>query len=179
MRNQRSRVLLAAFSTLVFILTAGSAWAQYTETVLYTFGGTPDGGDAQTGLVADATGNFYGTTTYGGNLVCFSGNGCGAIYKLSPATGSDWTETVIYSFNGKEDPTGGAFPWSGLILDAAGNLYGEASNAGPGCCGTVFKLSPNSDGTWTYTLLYGFQGALGSVRDGNEPTGGLILASNG
>jgi uncharacterized repeat protein (TIGR03803 family) len=172
-------ILPLALLAVVFTFTA-SALAQYQETTLYTFSGTPNGGDAQTGLVADGAGNFYGTTTYGGNSVCFDGNGCGTVFKLSPASGGGWTETVIYEFNGQGSSTGGAFPWSGLIFDSAGNLYGEASNAGPGGFGTVFRLSPSSGGTWTYTVLYGFEGALtAGTHDGDEPTGGLIFDAKG
>jgi len=63
---------------------------------------------------------------------------------------------------------------TGVIADAAGNLYGAAPFGGgkqePNCtdydgCGVVFKLSPKSDGTWSETILYAFQGG----SDGSEP----------
>jgi uncharacterized repeat protein (TIGR03803 family) len=51
-----------------------TAW---TETVLHTFRGT-NGEAPEGGLIADAAGNLYGTTAYGG------ANGEGAAFKLTP-----------------------------------------------------------------------------------------------
>jgi uncharacterized repeat protein (TIGR03803 family) len=61
-------------------------------------------------------------------------------------------ENVILRFN----QTLGANPYSGLVADAAGNLYGTTTIGGTANCGTVFELSPGSDGKWTETLLYSF-----------------------
>jgi len=46
---------------------------------------------------------------------------------------------VLHSFTG--GPTDGASPYSRLIRDAAGNLYGTTSFGGAFDYGTVFKLS--------------------------------------
>src|SRR5207248_3167096 len=69
------------------------------ETVLYRFTGGTDGAFPAAGLIRDAAGNLFGTTQSGGNPSCFSGNGCGVVFKLDP-TGK---ETVLYTFTGGLD----------------------------------------------------------------------------
>ncbi len=66
------------------------------------------------GLIFDDAGNLYGTTGAGGTY------GYGTVFELTPAAGGGWTEQVLHNFN---DADGGK-PQAGLILDAAGNLYG-------------------------------------------------------
>ncbi len=107
-------------------LATSQASAQ-TLTTIYTFTGG-DGANPHAGLIADAAGNLYGTTVYGG------ANGNGTVFKVTP-TGS---ETVLYSFTGGSD---GANPEAGLIADASGNLYGTTANGGSNGVGTVFKLA--------------------------------------
>jgi len=50
-------------------------------------------------------------------------------------------------------------------MDANGNIFGSAEFGGnPACndgCGVVFELTPNSNGTWTESVLYTFAGAPG------------------
>ena len=144
------------------------------ETILYNFTGQADGGNPYAGVILDSSGNLYGTTGYGGDTSCGtqSGQGCGTVYKVD----SSGTETVLYDF---EWGSTGAFPSSGLIQDAAGNLYGETSLGGNGqiydCdgyegCGVVYELSPDG----TYTVLYAF-----NYTDGFEPFGGLVRDAAG
>lgn len=142
----------------------------WTETVLYEFQGGSDGsGPALGNVVFDRSGNLYGTTSGGGT------HDAGTVYKLTPSNGS-WTETLLYSFAGGSD---GGEPYSALIFDAAGNLYGTTViGGGTGCggngCGTVFELSPSGSG-WTERILYTFQGAT----DGQHPYGGLVVDQSG
>src|SRR5271165_1432929 len=91
--------LALAIMLVVAVLATGSAQAQtYTESVLYSFQGSPDGALPYAGLVFDAQGNLYGTTFYGGNPACKYEfiYGCGTVFKLD-TTGK---ETVLYSFTG-------------------------------------------------------------------------------
>jgi len=81
-------------------------------------------------------------------------------------------EKVIYSF--KSLVLAGAFPGGGLIADTVGNLYGT-SGGGVFNFGAVFKLRPNTDGTWTKVILYSFQGA----PDGEYPRGPLVFDARG
>jgi uncharacterized repeat protein (TIGR03803 family) len=72
----------------------------------------------------------------------------------------------------------GLYPAGGLILDAAGNLYGTTGSGGS-CsissngCGLAFELSPGASG-WTETVLHSFTGP-----DGYLPTAGVVFDSQG
>ena len=74
------------------------------ETVLYTFSGGADGGAPLAGVIRDADGNLYGTTSSGGAA------DWGVVYKLDTAG----QETVLYSFTGGDD---GGYPRAGVIRD--------------------------------------------------------------
>jgi uncharacterized repeat protein (TIGR03803 family) len=133
------------------------------ETVLHSF--SPTDGDGYTplsGLVADAQGNLYGTTFYGGTF------NFGTVYKLTPRG----AESVLYSFAGPAQQDGFA-SYAGLVLDSQGNLYGAASGGGKNDTGIVFKV----DKTGVETVLYSFGSELSG--DGAAPTGGLIRDSAG
>ncbi len=117
------------------------------ETVLHSFTGGTDGRYPTASLITDAEGNLYGTTSEGGTGC--AEHGCGIVFRLDPTN----SETVLYRFTGKD----GRYPFAGLVLDAAGNLYGTTSQGGSGSkkrcfthgpegCGTVFKLTLNDDG---------------------------------
>src|SRR5664280_3872238 len=155
----------------VFELTpaAGGGW---TEKVLHNFVIGRDGTDPLAGLIFDAAGNLYGTTEYAGNY------GAGTVFELTPTAGGGWTEKVLHNFNG----TDGEFPYSSLIFDGAGNLYGTTSAGGTysSClsgyyCGTVFELTPAAGGGWTETVLHSF----GNGTDGYSPSAGLIFDAAG
>lgn len=120
---------------VVFELTpaAGGMW---TETILHTFdpNGT-DGTIADSNLIFDAAGNLYGTTIAGG------GGGEGVLYELTPTGGGIWTEKILHHF--PDGTTDGAEPLGGVILDAAGNLYGATYSGGlyP-YSGMVYEVTP-------------------------------------
>ncbi len=137
------------------------------ETVLHSFIAS-DGLNPNAGLVLDAQGNLYGTTSAGGT------HGDGAVYKLD-TTGK---ETVLYSFGGTAGD--GLQPYAGLVRDTQGNLYGTTFDGGNttspctsfGGCGTVFKV----DTTSKETVLYRFTGTGG---DGANPMAGLVRDAQG
>jgi uncharacterized repeat protein (TIGR03803 family) len=137
------------------------------ESVLYSFGSTSnDGYYPDSGLALDSSGNYYGTTEYGGV------NGYGTVFKLSPSS-NGYSETVIYSF--------GVYDYSyysteGVIVDSSGAVYGMTqSGGGSSCnCGTVFKLTPGPSG-YTESILHTFQGG----SDGANPQGQLAIDGNG
>jgi uncharacterized repeat protein (TIGR03803 family) len=151
----------------VFMLDASGNF-----TVLFSFTGIPgDGAYPYAGLIMDNAGNLYGTTQAGGPGACTGRNaaliGCGTVFELD----TSGNETVLYNFTGGDD---GAFPWAGLVMDQAGNLYGTASAGaygttsvgGPcivvggwGGCGTVFELQITPSG--------GAQGARRAVQRSN------------
>ena len=147
-------------------LAAAVALTAHAQTfnVLYTFSGGADGGYPQYGrLIADNSGNLYGTAAFGGNWDCAvaggPGPGCGVVFKLDPLTG---VETVLYTFNGTTD---GAQPWSGLIHDAAFNLYGTAAYGGANGAGVIYQVNPSGQ----ETVLHSF-----AFSDGAYPSGDLI-----
>jgi uncharacterized repeat protein (TIGR03803 family) len=151
----------------------------WTETVLHNFGTGADGAWPAGGLVFDAAGNLYGTTSTGGLHTCApTGSGCGTVFELSPNGDGSWSETVLYNFSGRY----GNGPLAALIFDADGNLYGTTSGGGTftSCnggygCGTAFELSPAGGGSWTYRKLRNF----GSPNDGSYPSGTLLLDAGG
>ena len=102
-------------------------------------------------LTFDAAGNLYGTTQSGGGTGC-GGGGCGVVWKLMPGTNGIWTLKTLHVFTGPD----GNNPAAGVIFDAAGNLYGTTQGGGPANAGTVFKLTPNANGTWSETVIYSF-----------------------
>jgi uncharacterized repeat protein (TIGR03803 family) len=163
------------FSCLVFsnLFFSNLAFGQ-AETILHDFVALPHGSIPEAPVIADSAGNLYGTTARGGLY------GSGSVFKLAPSSSGKWTETILYNFTNTTD---GAYPTGGLIFDAVGNLYGATTTGGAVCypnncystAGTVFELSPNSNGTWTETTLYSF----GATGDGNDPTSSLVFDKSG
>jgi len=157
----------------VFELTP-NADGTWTESTLYDFRGRAGGrhdGSLPVGVIFDQAGNLYGTTQAGG------ATNYGVIFKLTPNPDGSWTETLLHHFTGGKD---GGSPTGGLMFDLVGNLYGTANVGGNlsycsgAGCGVVFKLSPNSKGGWSETVLHSFRGEQGAV-----PGAGLTLDSQG
>ena len=108
---------------------------KWTLTVLYSFTGS---GGPYAGLTMDVGGNLYGTTSEDGAY------GYGNVFKLSPTNGG-WTYTSLYDFAGGND---GKNPYSNVVLDGKGNLYGTTTSGGTGSgcaaggCGVVWEITP-------------------------------------
>jgi uncharacterized repeat protein (TIGR03803 family) len=144
---------------VVFKLSGGQ------ETVLHRFCSKPDCADGAQpwgGVVLDASGVLYGTTSLGGAY------GGGVVFKLVGKK-----ETVLHSFSGIPD---GAYPEDGLLMDASGNLYGTTTSGGdvhcdyPYACGTVFEVTGEAE-----SVLYSFKGD----PDGDTPVAGLSTDAKG
>jgi len=152
------------FGTVFELVNSSGA---YTEKVLYSFAGGSDGANPYAGLIIDATGNLYGTTSGGGT------SSTGTVFELVNSSGN-YTEKVLYTLAGGSD---GANPYDGLIMDAAGNLYGTTNSGGTNGAGTVFELA-NSSGTYTEKVLYSFTNTnIGG--DGANPLAGLVMDASG
>jgi uncharacterized repeat protein (TIGR03803 family) len=154
---------------VVFMLSPGGGnW--WKKTILYSFKGGADGSHPGYGnLSRDAAGGLYGTTVYGGTGYC--SYGCGVVYKISLVAGV-WKEQVLHTFVATLS-TDGATPYGGVILDAAGNLYGATTAGGNAACscGTLFQLGP----TGQEIILHSFAGGT----DGAQPFGTLLRDASG
>ena len=179
--------LRAGLLSLVLLSMAVHASAEWNEKVLYSFQSVPDGATPVGAVVFDKQGNLYGATRDGGSSSCPSVQQCGTVYRLAPPakSGDPWKETVLYIFKGNTSKDG-ASPYGGLVIDAAGNLYGTTGYGGTrNCvvlgilmgCGTVFELSPprQKGGKWTETVLYSFP----TPKQGFVPWGDLVFDGAG
>ena len=156
---------------VVFELVRGTG-GKWTYKILYLFDVT-NGAEPYGGLIFDSQGNLYGTASIGGNTsTCGPPAGCGVVFKLSPDGKGNWTETVLYSFSGKD----GAFPYAPLTLDAAGNFYGTTEWGGAFDAGTVFELAPGKNGEWSEEVLHSFSS---ETKDGGQPVYGLVFDAQG
>ncbi|MGH6888834.1 MAG: choice-of-anchor tandem repeat GloVer-containing protein [Rhizomicrobium sp.] len=139
------------------------------ESLVYSFQGGSDGSAPAATLLADAKGDFFGTTFQGGTNYGRCAGGCGTVFELSAGE----AESVIYAFKAGHD---GCSPLGNLIADKSGNLYGTTFWGGGGkCdagCGTVFKVAPQGD----ETVLHVF---TGHHRDGCNAAAGLITDRTG
>ncbi len=136
-----------------------------TPTTLASFNGT-NGANPSAGLVADAAGDLFGTTSGGG------ANGVGSVFEIAKTTnGFASTPITLASFNG----TNGANPSAGLVVDAAGDLFGTTHDGGANNLGTVFEIGKTANGfASTPTTLLSFNGTNGAT-----PSADLIIDASG
>ena len=151
------------YGTVFELTPSGSGW---TPTILYSFHGGSDGGNLYGPVILDKHGNVFGTTWMGGKF------GAGTVFELK-SVGGQWSEKVLHDFDSSSED--GAYPGSGLLFDADGNLYGTTELGGAAYHGVVFELIPTGDGQWTETTLYSFTGG----DDGEYPTAGVALDNAG
>jgi uncharacterized repeat protein (TIGR03803 family) len=156
-RAAHAALALSMFLVRVFLAPQAAQAQAYTETILHSFQGSPDGYNPYSSLVRDKAGNLYGTTAGGGTSMQ------GTVFKVD----TSGTETVLYSFKGSPDASG---PYAGLVRDGAGNLYGTTPKGGRFDRGTVFKV----DTAGKETVLHNFRWV-----DGKWPYGGLVRDNQG
>ncbi len=143
--------------TVFELSPAGGGW---TERVIYS----PDNESPywiNPGLTIDAAGNILGTTY-------------STVFELSPNGNGGWNSSVIHTFAGgaKDGINAVGTP----VLDQAGSLYGTTWGGGTKNDGTVYKLTPGRNGSWTEKVLYAFKGPK---KDGEHPWAGVVLDSAG
>ena len=131
----------------------------------------PDGQQPNGGLVQGVNGDFYGTTTGGGQSTSCNGGACGTVFEITSAGAL----TTLHSF-GLAD---GEYPDSPLIQATDGNFYGMTHAGGNTTlcvftrstgCGTMFEITPAG----TLTTLHSF-----APSQGISPAGALLQGTNG
>jgi len=142
--------------TLFRMTTSGTLTSLYSFAALGKFStagvATNDtGANPRAGLLLAADGNFYGTAYQGGPI------GYGTVYRATPAG----VVTLVHAFEGPI-ASGGGFPLSTIVQDAAGNLYGTTERGGALNQGTAWRI--NSAGQ--FSVLHGF---VGTNFDGSQP----------
>jgi uncharacterized repeat protein (TIGR03803 family) len=156
-------------ATMLLTIVSGTLAASKYK-VLHAFTGGNDGGGLYGGLLLDEEGNVYGETVAGGP----KGKG-GTAFRLEHQANGKWAEAVLYNFCSEPECRDGGGPMGGLIFDPEGSLYGTTeSGGGPYKYGTVFELSPGSDG-WKETTLHRF----GFNKYGCCPQASLVMDSAG
>ena len=155
-------------SGVVYELTNSSGGWQ--ENVLYSFDGTGDGIEPQSGVVFDSQANLYGTTVRGGS------QSKGTVYELTHS-GPGWMISKQHDIG-----TEGNSPYAGVILDQLGNVYGATSLGGPGNGGTIFQLV-TAGGEWNSNTIGMFsppggQG-LGAFSSLTMDTAGNLYGTTG
>jgi hypothetical protein len=143
-------------------LVKGGPWA---ESTLYNF---DNSFGPVSPLIFDSKGNLYGTW--------FEGGTWGQVFELSPPEKKDgaWKERALYDFGGG---TAGLDPFSGVIFDDAGNLYGNTygdDGTNPVVFGTAYKLAQHANGSWGENLLHEFED-----HPAEFPVGQLVFGSQG
>lgn len=163
----RMSLLIIAVVLAPALASVPAAWAGSGYKTLYKFPAHPYAPPTG-GLIFDKAGNIYGTTYLGGDA------DDGTVFKLMRRHGI-WERTVLYSFCSLAVCSDGADPIGGVILDSSGNLYGTTAGGGAYDMGTVFRLTPHHDGSWSESVLHSFEGGA----DGREPWAGLVFDQEG
>jgi uncharacterized repeat protein (TIGR03803 family) len=124
------------------------------------------------GALYDGVSPLYGATGRGG------ANGRGTVYRLDPA-GGEWRETVLYDFCAQSSCTDGADPSGDLLMDPAGNLFGNALLGGTGGAGLVYQITDTGKSRASAeTVLYSFC-SVANCDDGADPSGALAVDEQG
>lgn len=144
----------------VFYLGQQSALNWYTI-FLYGFKSGNDGSGPSVWFTFGANDAIYSTTNSGG------ASNAGTVFKVQNLGGAQWTETQLYTFLGGSD---GSYPNGGVIFDSSGNLYGTTISGGTANKGIVFKLTHNSNGSWSESILYSFLGGSDAANPGGPLT---------
>jgi uncharacterized repeat protein (TIGR03803 family) len=138
-------------------------------TMLHSFGSNGDGSEPMGTLIQSTDGNFYGTTSTGGDNSACTQTPCGTVFKMTPKG----ELTTLYTFCRQTNCSDGASPWAGLLQATDGNFYGTTSAGGNSNQGTIFKITSTGELTRLYTFCRG-----ANCSDGYEPISPLIQATD-
>ena len=140
--------------------------ANHTLTTLATFNG-PNGNEPYGGLLMDGSGNLFGTTSIGGDLTQFSGNGAGTVFEIANDPSHTFSTLAIFNSSSQGYNLEGD-----LVMDSFGDLFGTASDGGPSHAGSVFEVA--NDTNHTISTLFAFDGT-----NGHAPKSGLLMDASG
>jgi uncharacterized repeat protein (TIGR03803 family) len=132
----------------VFRLKLGT----WKEEVVFSFSLYANGWYPQGKIAFDSSGNLYGLTPNGGES--------GVAFELIRNPNGEWTEQVLYPNVG--------LPYAGVVIDTRGHLYGGSDSNGVNNEGSVFELSPGTQG-WQFTNIYSFVAPCGMFCGGTQP----------
>ena len=165
---------------IIFALVPNAKRTKWKYKQAWSFCSQSDCGDGGTplgGLIADAEGNLYGTTSQGG------AHSNGTLFRLTPAR-KKWKLTVLYDFCSVTGCADGSPQFrltyagaaEGMPYDGKSPLYvGTFSASGNG---TIFSLTPaGKKDQWIETTLYAFCRKK-NCADGSEVVG-LTADSSG
>ncbi len=137
---------LMGCGTIFALHVAAGERKRWRESVLYAFKGGPNDGAQPDGITSDGAGGFYGETSGGGTGSCQASTGCGTLFHLAHQRrrASQWSETILHSFNG--NPSDGLDP-GGALVTRGNALYGTTLYGGSGpcevlACGTIYEWQP-------------------------------------
>jgi uncharacterized repeat protein (TIGR03803 family) len=149
---------------------SGAAAAAKLKTLHSFCTGCQDGAVPLGRVIGDSSGNFFGTTFQAGS------NFSGTVYELIATGGGKFKFKVIHEFCTKANCPDGASPFTSLIMDTNGDIYGTTESGGTSNNGTVFELVPNADHSkYKLVTLYNFCPQQPCV-DGDFPQAGLTYA---
>jgi len=164
----------------VFEIVKNSGGYASTPTTLVNFcslANCADGEDPVAGLIADAKGNLFGTTQFGGAY------GRGTVFEIAKtASGYASTPTILVSFCALANCADGAAPSGGLVFDSDGNLFGTTRDGGVNASafsGTVFEIAKTPRGYASTPIILVNFCSLANCADGAAPQATLIADPKG
>jgi uncharacterized repeat protein (TIGR03803 family) len=146
------------FGTVFQLAPGADGW---TETVLKSLK-AKQGANPSAGVVFDPAGNLYATATTVGP------RDGGTVFELVRGSNGNWSEKILANFT---NPDG--LPYSDLIFDSNGNLYGTLLHGGASRTGAIFQFVPEAH-SWHERIMHSFDG-----DDGQYPYAGVVLDSSG
>jgi uncharacterized repeat protein (TIGR03803 family) len=132
-----------AYAILLFCAAMAIPSPGQTIETLASFDGTNGRNPFYVSLVQGTDGNFYGTTSNGGN------NDRGTVFMVSPRG----MLTNLYSFCVHTDCADGASPFGALLQSTDGSFYGTNLYGGANNAGTVFRITKRGTLTTSLQLL--------------------------
>lgn len=163
------------------LMPAGDAW---TYKKLHDFcvkSGCPDGSSPTSLTLAyqgqasgspyDGKSPLFGATTVGG-----ASNG-GVVFKLTLSKGK-WSEKVIHDFCSAESCTDGLAPYTGVMIDGSGNLFGAVLSGGAYGGGAIYELIPHGQ-DYNHVVLHSFCADKSTCVDGVSPIAVPVMDAAG